>query len=735
MKHIFIIILTVWGSYCYGQKPHSKFNLDFEVNTSDSEISEGWVKWGDYKVNIDTISYSGKFSGYVISNEGGNSFGSIAYKIPANYNGQTIKLEGYMKTQGVENGFAGLLLRIDGKYESLAFGNMQERNINGTNDWGKYVITFPYPKAAENIIVGGILTGKGEAWFDDFVVTIDGKNIEDIKEQSKPISKADSDREFDLGSKVDLHDLNNYQIKSLELLGKIWGFLKYHHPAICKGNYNWDYELFRVLPQVLKTNNIFERNNVLLTWVEKFGKVETCETCNKTSIAPPLKSTKFWITDTKIDTKLKEELINIYENRCQGDHFYIRTIPNVGNPEFLNENPYYKMPYPDPGFRLLALYRYWNIIQYFFPNKHLTDKNWNEVLREYIPHFINAKTELEYELEIIKLIGEINDSHAIIWRGNDKISKKRGVFYPPFHVQFVEEKLVIKDFYDPSYKDSTGLEIGDIISHVNGRSIKKIIDSIMPYYPSSNKASKMRDISRDILRSNANQINIRIIREKQKKILTLYERENLSIDKWYNKNRDEYYKIMEGNIGYISLQHIRDENISLILESFKNTKGIVIDIRNYPNSFVPFSLGSYFVSTSTPFVKFTKPNINNPGEFIYTPTLEIPKAQETYKGKVLVLVNEETQSQAEYTAMALKAGQNTTIIGSKTAGANGDISQIFLPGGLQTSISGIGVYYPDGTETQRVGIIPDIEIEPTIKGIKEGRDEVLEKAVQLIDGY
>ena len=98
------------------------------------------------------------------------------------------------------------------------------------------------------------------------------------------------------------------------------------------------------------------------------------------------------------------------------------------------------------------------------------------------------------------------------------------------------------------------------------------------------------------------------------------------------------------------------------------------------------------------------------------------------------MVNELSQSQAEYTAMAFRAGINTTIIGSTTAGADGNISTIMLPGGLRTMISGIGVYYPNGQETQRVGILPDIEVHPTIKGIRAGRDEVLEKAVELIMG-
>jgi len=55
-----------------------------------------------------------------------------------------------------------------------------------------------------------------------------------------------------------------------------------------------------------------------------------------------------------------------------------------------------------------------------------------------------------------------------------------------------------------------------------------------------------------------------------------------------------------------------------------------------------------------------------------------------------------------------------------------------LPGGLSTMISGIGVFYPDKKPTQRIGIIPDVEVKPTIAGIRAGRDEVLEAALRQI---
>jgi hypothetical protein len=169
------------------------------------------------------------------------------------------------------------------------------------------------------------------------------------------------------------------------------------------------------------------------------------------------------------------------------------------------------------------------------------------------------------------------------------------------------------------------------------------------------------------------------------------------------------------------------------MNTVQNTEGLIIDLRCYPSEFIVFSLGEYLMPEATTFVKFSHTSINEPGLFIYTETLKVGKENKNYyRGKIVILVNEKTQSQAEYTTMAFKVAPNATVIGSTTAGADGNVSEMYLPGGISSKISGIGVYYPDGSETQRIGIVPDIEIKPTIKGIKEGKDELLEKAIEII---
>ena len=84
--------------------------------------------------------------------------------------------------------------------------------------------------------------------------------------------------------------------------------------------------------------------------------------------------------------------------------------------------------------------------------------------------------------------------------------------------------------------------------------------------------------------------------------------------------------------------------------------------------------------------------------------------------------------------MAFRAAPGAVVVGSTTAGADGNASWFVLPGSLRSMISGIGVFYPDKTPTQRVGIVPDVVVRPTIAGIREGRDEVLAEAIRQILG-
>lgn len=716
-------------------------NLDFEVH--EKGFPEKWDYFGNgsYKIYVDSVeARSGRYS-VVIENTGDSaSFKALSLVLPDNYKGKSIHLSGYIKTENVREGYAGLWIRIDPK---IGFDNMGDRGITGTTDWKEYEVTLPlYPEKTEKILIGGLLVGKGKMWLDDLKVTVDGKSLEHPNLELWG-SNADRDREFSNGSNIIIAKLNNQDINNLDLLGRVWGFVKYYHPNIAKGEYNWDFELLRFLPDYLKVKNNTERDELLEKWIKKFGSLPICSTCKETDNEAVVKPDLLWINRLSISRKLKNVLNDLYNNRNQGEHYYISLHAGIGNPDFRNEKQYSDMLYPDDGFRLLSLFRYWNMIQYFFPYKHLANKDWNTVLKEYIPVFLNAKDKLEYELATLRVIGEINDTHANLWGGGDKLQHLRGRYYAPLKTDFIENQLVVTDYYKSDFPGMTKLKIGDVITHIKGKTIESLVDSLRPYYPHSNEAAMRRDIARDLLRSSESTmpINYRSSNQHKQTKIMLYDHKDLNIQAWYQERKKKpTFKFLTDSIGYFTLENVEFSDVYELKNMLGDLKGLVIDIRNYPNNFVALKLPSLFVSNKKEFVKFSVANIKKPGEFNFRrgPMIESDKytypikKRKPFGGKVVILVNEISQSQSEYTAMALRALPNSLIVGNTTAGADGDVSYINLPGGISTTISGLGIYYPDGRETQRVGIVPDIIVNPTIRGVKSGKDEVLDKAVEIL---
>jgi C-terminal processing protease CtpA/Prc len=194
------------------------------------------------------------------------------------------------------------------------------------------------------------------------------------------------------------------------------------------------------------------------------------------------------------------------------------------------------------------------------------------------------------------------------------------------------------------------------------------------------------------------------------------------------------FQLLSDRIAYLKLSSVQAFDIPRYLDIAKNTDGLIVDIRNYPSDFVVFALGSHLVYQLTNFARFTNGDLSNPGAFYWTGPESLTPKIPNYQGKIVILVDEVTVSQAEYTAMALRASPRAVVIGSTTAGADGNVSDVPLPGGLHTLISGIGVYYPDRRPTQQIGIQPDIIVKPTINGIRAGRDEILEAAIRHIAG-
>ncbi|MBR4135124.1 MAG: peptidase S41 [Bacteroidales bacterium] len=543
-------------------------------------------------------------------------------------------------------------------------------------------------------------------------------------------SGAVQDTAYDHGSNVVFPEMTPQLVDNLELLGRVWGFLKYHHPTISKGTYNWDYELFRMLHGYLKVTDNKQRDAYLAKWILHYGKIPANKNVKPVDTNAFLKPDLAWINPELLSPKLYKTLMNVYQNRNNGLYYVSYSSLWVKTANFTHENDYAEMECPDAGFRLLALYRYWNMVYYFFPDKYLMDADWNTVMKNHIASFLSADDKKAYWRAVRRLIAQIGDTHGAVW--SMKSTQSLDYYRPPFKVSFLNnDTLVVSDYWDPEKVDSAGPHIGDVITHIDGRPVSYYIDSLSPYYAASNHRAKLRQLLWDICSGDKPTARISFVSDGISKEATI-TRYNIEEMKPTFQTDKVCYKDLGDSIGYVSMDDITKSWVERIADTLHTTKALILDLREYPNETINYQFYSVLSDKSRPFFKVTCPDLTNPGSFVWTNLNYTGKGKQAYTGKIVILINERSQSHAEFCTMMYRTLPNSIVIGNTTAGADGDVVGIRLPGGVCSYFSGIGIYYPDGTETQRVGIIPDIYVWPTVKGVREGRDELLEKALEWL---
>jgi C-terminal processing protease CtpA/Prc len=322
----------------------------------------------------------------------------------------------------------------------------------------------------------------------------------------------------------------------------------------------------------------------------------------------------------------------------------------------------------------------------------------------------------------------VHDSHANLWSSLD-VRPPEGACQLPIELRFVGTRPVVATG-DPDRK----LETGDVIASIDGAAIDGLLAKWRPYYAASNDAARLRDIAASMTRGPCDSEAALVVDRRGSRLPRTLRRTRPPGKPVFHDLAGPTFRLLSPDVAYLKLSSVKADEVAHYVAQAAGTKGWIVDIRNYPSEFVVFALGTLLVDRSTPFARFTGGDLSNPGAFHWTDTVSLDPGAPHYGGKVVVLIDEVSQSQAEYTTMALRASPRAVVVGSTTAGADGNVSPIPLPGGLRTMISGLGVFYPDKRPTQRIGIVPDRVVTPTIAGLRAGRDEVLEAGIREILG-
>ena len=530
------------------------------------------------------------------------------------------------------------------------------------------------------------------------------------------------------------------ETQRLAALAKTWGLLKYHNPNIASGALDWDSVLVAHVADFREASTNKELNKAVQALIAAAGP--------KAAKAIPLPDTSQlfmknydvdWTNDEKLFTrKTRQQLHDVitYRHDTTSTH-YVRS--GGTGPVFTNEKPYKTMQYPAVEYRLLALSRYWNTIHYFFPYKYITDKNWNQVLVEYIPQFLNANNAEQYALTAARLVAEINDTHGYFT--SPVLEAYLGEYKAPFGYALLDDKIVVDGVQDSVMRVHDILP-GDVITHVNGREVKELIKEREQYFSYSNPTGRNYTVlPMYLLRGHTDEMEITFTRENKsttKKIKRYKQAYGMMSLAQKFLDRPVAKEVSKG-IGYIyNLKVSSQEQADSIYAAMAGYSAIIYDLRATPDHTFRWHT-AHLLQKPAPFVSFTYTRANLPGSYRwlkspYAESLTGPESNPApFKGKVYILVGPYTFSVGEFTAMALQAVPGATVVGSQTAGADGDVTRIVLPGGITTMISGLGVYYPEGGQTQRIGIVPDVEVLETAEDIRSGRDPVLERAIELAE--
>lgn len=526
---------------------------------------------------------------------------------------------------------------------------------------------------------------------------------------------------------------------NLETLCRVWGYAKYHHPVFCDTlcRVDVDSALFALLPQVVHADRD-TRNRHLLDWVRSLGaytpnRVE----CEQTLAPYDLVETADlgWTADTVLLGGELSKLLQDLRYAERGENYYLRMGTMENGPGYhylsLRNERSYPTQQMDSGLNLLTLFRLWNVIEYYAPNRSLTLHPWDEVLSTYI-RLVGAETDpVRFSRLYMRLIRELNDGHA----------------YAPIEMLFGQRMLPVWPLQADGrlfvgHSDDRALKRGDEVVAIDGEPISERLELLREYASRSNEASlrqalryyglcTRRDTAEVVRRRAGVCDTLRVATVPYGSVSLLYDPAQLE---------QPPFRLLADSVGYIYAGTFSREHLAQVVQTLPRTRALIIDLRTYPlkvDGALIALIGQSLRTESVVVRQALYQTLALPGLFyrqeqwLFEDFGEVAaRCTEPYKGRVILLVDEMTQSNPEFQAMAFQSCPQTLTIGSPTSGANGSIVWIPLPGQM-TSFSGIGTLYPDGTQPQTVGVRLDVEVLPTAEGLQAGRDEVLERALEL----
>lgn len=379
----------------------------------------------------------------------------------------------------------------------------------------------------------------------------------------------------------------------------------------------------------------------------------------------------------------------------------------------------------DVDVRLADVIVAWSVFRHFYPYWPDIGVDWDARLRPQLQGALDAAATREAHLDALRMVvADLRDGHGSV---RDVAAAPRWLL--PVQFRILGGQLVVTASSD------TAVPVGSVVAAIDGtpastRILKETqLASGTPQWRQSRAASALQTCR---LESTVT-VTIEPPGGRQRDArLTC----NRSVTRAVEARPDSIVEIQPG-IWYVDLTRVRAAQLRPVLETLAKARGVVFDMRGYPtdagSAVLPHLMGTPEDSTDR-WMHVSR--IARPfGEVAGWQSMSwnLRPATPHIGGQRVFLTDGRAISYAESVMGYVRDHKLGTIIGGTTAGANGNVAGFSVPGGFSLVFTGMRVTRHDGrTPFHTEGVSPDIPLEPTLEGIRAGRDELLERALAAL---
>jgi hypothetical protein len=375
----------------------------------------------------------------------------------------------------------------------------------------------------------------------------------------------------------------------------------------------------------------------------------------------------------------------------------------------------------------------YNVFQHFYPYMEDIDIDWEKELDKAISRSFNDSNYKDHLITLQKFTSPLMDGH-INFTGDPSVittyGQGWGDYIIPISWSWIENKLVITEVFDDQLK----LNNGDIVELIDNKQPESYFQDIYSRISAGNIGwlnYKAEPFS--LLGEKDTSMEIFVNNEK----ITLFREKNFKEGNRLNEPYKPDIKIINDSVIYFNLTVTTNETIKgdYVSSKLKDAKYVICDVRGRASYFIEL-LPKLLTENDTTTSWLNTPRTVDPDQERLLGykgySWELKKENSFMSDKnYIFLIDGSPISYAESGIGYVKRYKLGTVIGQPTAGTNGNINILSLPGGFNTRWTGMKALKLNGERHHGIGFLPDIYVNKTIEGIKKDKDEILDKAIQL----